>query len=193
MASLPFVQAPKEPELRRCGNEQTGILEFPVLNGLTVGEGEIIEKLSDSQAGTLEVSARVAQSVARKEKITLTEAFGVIEKALAGQELEPAQEKLVERHSADIDELRMFFAQQGAKTQTATVTALIRCRLNLPKWDDMAHLPRALFNEIWAFAEEEIAAEGQGTVHVPTEEELTKPQAAHSNGKAPTGSQLVGI
>ena len=87
----------------------------------------------------------------------------------------------------------MFFAQQGEKTQTATVTALIRCRLNLPKWDDMAHLPRALFNEIWAFAEEEIAAEGQGAVHVPTEEELKKPQAAPSNGKAPTGSQLVGI
>jgi hypothetical protein len=193
MASLPFVQAPIEPEIRRCGNAQTGILEFPVLNGLTVGEGEIIEKLSDSQAGTLEVSARVAQTVARKEKITLTEAFGVIEKALSGQELEPAQEKLVERHSADIDELRMFFAQQGAKTQTATVTALIRCRLNLPKWDDMAHLPRALFNEIWAFAEEEIAAEGQGAVHVPTEEELKKPQVAPSNGKAPIGNQLVGI
>ena len=86
--------------------------------------------------------------------------------------------ELVERHQDVIDRLRVFFAQQGIKTQTATVTALIRCRLNLPDWDDMAHLPQALFDDIWEFAQSEQAQEDQEPATPPTEEELGKPQGA---------------
>ena len=117
--------------------------------------------MSGSQESSLAESARLAQQIAKVEGISLAEAFGVIEKSLSGTLDDPKQMELVERHQDVIDRLRVFFAQQGIKTQTATVTALIRCRLNLPDWDDMAHLPQALFDDIWEFAQSEQAQEEQ--------------------------------
>ena len=192
MTSLPFIQPPAAPKMRRCGNDQTGILEFPILGGLTVGESQIISQLSGSQESSLAESARLAQQVAKVEGISLSEAFGVIEKALSGTLDDPKQIELVERHQEVIDKLRVFFAQQGIKTQTATVTALIRCRLNLPDWDDLAHLPQALFDEIWDFAQAETAAEENEPSAPPTEEELGKPQGASKNGKRLTTTASVG-
>ena len=192
MSSLPFVQPPVTPKMRRCGNEQTGILEFPVLGGLTVGESEIISQLAGGQESSLTESARLAQQVAKAEGITLTEAFGVIEKALSGTLDDPQQMELVESHQAVIDQLRIFFAQQGSKTQSATVTALIRCRLNLPDWNDMAHLPRPLFEDIYRLAEDEIAAENNEPGSSPTEDELGKPPKASKNGKRLTTTASVG-
>ena len=183
MTSLPFIQPPAAPKMHRCGNEQTGILEFPVLGGLTVGESQIISQLSGSQESSLAESARLAQQIAKAENISLSEAFGVMEKSLSGTLDDPKQMELVERHQEVIDKLRVFFAQQGIKTQTATVTALIRCRLNLPDWDDMAHLPRALFDDIWDFAQAETAAEENEPSAPPTEEELGKQPGASKNGK----------
>ena len=178
--------------MRRCGNDQTGILEFPILGGLTVGESQIISQLSGSQESSLAESARLAQQVAKVEGISLSEAFGVIEKALSGTLDDPKQMELVERHQEVIDKLRVFFAQQGIKTQTATVTALIRCRLNLPDWDDLAHLPQALFDDIWNFAQAETAAEENEPSAPPTEEELGKPQEVSRNGKRLTTTASVG-
>ena len=178
--------------MRRCGNEKTGVLEFPILGGLTVGESQIINQMSGSQESSLAESARLAQRVAKAEKISLSEAFGVIEKALSGTLDDPKQMELVERHQEVIDELRIFFGQQGVKTQTATVTALIRCRLNLPDWDDMAHLPRALFDDIWEFAQSEIEREEHEPAAAPTEEELGKQPEASKNGKRLTTTASVG-
>ena len=192
MTSLPFIQPPAAPKMRRCGNDQTGILEFPILGGLTVGESQIISQLSGSQESSLAESARLAQQVAKVEGISLSEAFGVIEKALSGTLDDPKQMELVERHQEVIDKLRVFFAQQGIKTQTATVTALIRCRLNLPDWDDLAHLPQALFDDIWNFAQAETAAEENEPSAPPTEEELGKPQEVSRNGKRLTTTASVG-
>jgi len=192
MTSLPFIQPPATPQMRRCGNEQTGILEFPILGGLTVGESQIISQMSGSQESSLAESARLAQQIAKVEKISLAEAFGVIEKSLSGTLDDPKQMELVERHQGVIDQLRVFFAQQGSKTQTATVTALIRCRLNLPDWDDLAHLPQALFDDIWEFAQSEQAQEEQEPATPPTEEELGKPQGASKNGKQLTTTASVG-
>ena len=192
MTSLPFIQPPAAPKMRRCGNEQTGILEFPILGGLTVGESQIIAQLSGSQESSLAESARLAQQIAKTESISLAEAFGVIEKSLSGTLDDPKQMELVERHQEVIDKLRVFFAQQGIKTQTATVTALIRCRLNLPDWDDLAHLPQALFDEIWDFAQAETAAEENEPSAPPTEEELGKQPEASKNGKRLTTTASVG-
>ena len=192
MTSLPFIQPPAAPKMRRCGNDQTGILEFPILGGLTVGESQIISQLSGSQESSLAESARLAQQVAKVEGISLSEAFGVIEKALSGTLDDPKQIELVERHQEVIDRLRVFFAQQGIKTQTATVTALIRCRLNLPDWDDLAHLPQALFDDIWNFAQSETAAEENEPSAPPTEEELGKLPGASKNGKRLTTTASVG-
>ena len=192
MTSLPFIQPPAAPKMQRCGNELTGVLEFPILGGLTVGESQIIGQMSGSQESSLAESARLAQQIAKVESISLAEAFGVIEKSLSGTLDDPKQMELVERHQETIDKLRIFFAQQGIKTQTATVTALIRCRLNLPDWDDMAHLPQALFDDIWEFAQSEQAQEDQEPASPPTEEELGKPQGASKNGRRLTTTASVG-
>ena len=192
MTSLPFIQPPAAPKMRRCGNEQTGILEFPILGGLTVGESQIIEQLSGSQESSLTEAARLAQQISKVEKVTLSEGFAVVEKALSGTLDDPKQIELIERHQGVVDQLRVFYAQQGVKSNAATVTALIRCRLNLPDWDDMAHLPRALFDDILQFVEEEVAAEKQEPAAPPTEEELGKLPKASKNGKQLTTTASVG-
>jgi hypothetical protein len=56
----------------------------------------------------------------------------------------------------------------------------------------MAHLPQALFDDIWQFAESEIAQEEQEPAAPPTEEELGKPQGASKNGKRLTTTASVG-
>ena len=192
MTSLPFIQPPAEPKMHRCGNEQTGILEFPILGGLTVGEAQIISQMSGGQESGMTEGAKIAQQIAKTEGISLSEAFGVVEKAITGTLDDKKQVELAERHQASIDQLRVFFLQQGSKTAAATVTALIRCRLNLPDWDDMAHLPQALFDDIWAFAQSEQDQEESEPASPPTEEELGKLPEASKNGKQLTTTVSAG-
>jgi hypothetical protein len=178
--------------MHRCGDEKTGILEFPILGGLTVGESQIIAALSGSQEQSMAESVRLAQQIARAEKITISESFGIVQKALTESFDDEAQADIAARHHEVIDKLRLFFATQSVKTQAATVTALIRCRLNLPDWDDMAHLPQALFADIWAFAESEMAEEETEPAGPPTEEELGKSQGVRKSGKRLTTTASVG-
>ena len=192
MQNLPFLQAPPVPKMRKCGNLNTGILEFPVLGGLTVGESLMIDKLSGNQESSLSTSARKAQLMAKIENISLAEAFSIIEKAMSGGLTDEKQIAIAEKHGEIIDELRLFYAQLGAKTQTATVLTLIRCRLGLPEWNDLEHLPKPLFNDIWQLAQDEIAQEEQPTQPAPTEDELGKPQTVSKNGTKPITTASVG-
>ena len=145
----------------------------------------MIDKLSGSQDTSLSVSARKAQFIAKVENFSLTEAFSIIEKAMSGTLTDEKQIAIAEKHSAIVDELRVFYAQLGGKTQTATVLTLIRCRLELPEWNDLEHLPKPLFNDIWQLAQDEIAQEEQAVKAAPTEDELGKPQAANNNKAKP--------
>lgn len=193
MTTLPFIQPPQARELRRVGNNATGILEVPVLGGLTVGESATISELLAMEQSSFVVGARIADAIAKEEEISLSEAFSLIEAAISGKTLEPAADLIRLRHAARIEEVAAVYSRAGQKSLESTVTAIIRHRLNLPQWSvqDTKGLPRALFNELWKLAQEEQDAENQPAAH-HTEEEIKKPQPVDGSQPKPTGRKSRG-
>lgn len=192
-STLPFIQPPKAHELRKVGNDATGILEIPVLGGLTVGESASITELLAMEQSSFVEGARVADAIAKEESISITEAFNLIEAAISGKQLEPDAQLIRLRHAARIEQVAGIYAKAGQRSLEATVTAIIRHRLKLPDWSssDTKELPRALFNELWALAQAEQEAENQ-PVKPHSEEELKKPLPADGNPVKPTGRKLRG-
>jgi len=197
MSGLPFVQAPQEREKRRCGNATTGVLEFEVYGGLTVAEAAEINALQVSDESSFAKGAQIAEAIAQAEDISLVEAFNLIQDAVIGKKLEPAADLLRIKHSAEIEQVARIYAAAGERSMVATVTALIRYRLDQRDWtvEETQKLPRALFQAIWEFAESEIAAEGVDQVP-PTEADIKKPQAENSKrrrtGNGSSGTSVEG-
>ena len=179
MPTLPFVQAPEAPKTRRLGTPASGILEMPVLGGLTVGESAVISELLANEQSSFVKGAQIADAIAKAEQISISEAFNIIEGAISGRQLEERAEEIRTKHAALIQEVAQVYASAGQRNMDATVTALIRCRCNLPDWSiqDTRKEKRVLFNAIWQLAQEEIEAENM-PAEPPTDEELGKPPAA---------------
>lgn len=195
-ASLPFLQAPAETATRRCGNAVSGILEMPVLGGLTIGETALINQLLVMEQSSFVKGAQIADAIAKEESVrlkrdfSLTEAFQIVEGAVAGRLLEDEAQEIRIRHAARIEEVARCFASSGLRNMEATVTALINQRLDLPEWglNDTRKLKRALFDDIWALAQEEQTAEDMPN-NPPTEEELKKPPLEASTGTKRRGKK----
>jgi len=187
---LPFVQAPEAPKTRRLGTPASGILEMPVLGGLTVGESAVVSELLAAEQSAFVKGAQIADAIAKSEGISISEAFSIIESAISGKSLEPDAEAIRTRHASQIEQVARVYASAGQRNMEATVTALIQCRCNLPEWtvDDTRQMHRALFNAIWALAQQEQEAESAPS-EPPTEEDLGKPQAADGAGAKRTGRQ----
>lgn len=190
MTKLPFVVAPRKPETRRVGDEVSGVLELPVLGGLTVGESAVISELLATEQSSFVTGARIADAIAKEEKITLSEAFHIIESAVSGRELEPQAAEIRTKHAARIEEVARVYTTAGQRNMQATVTALLRCRLGLPDWslNDTCTMDPILFKGVWDLAQEEQEAEDL-RAQPPTEEELKKPQPAPTNATKPTGKK----
>lgn len=188
MRSLPFVQAPKEPAILRLGTAASGILEMPVLGGLTVGESAVISELLASEQSAFVKGAQMADAIAKSEDISISEAFSIIESAISGKALEPEADSIRTRHAEQIEQVARVYASAGQRNMEATVTALIQCRCSLPDWTvhDTRKMHRALFNAIWALAQQEQDAEAM-PAEPPTEDELGKPLPADGAGLKPTG------
>jgi hypothetical protein len=188
-ALLPFIQAPAETVTRRCGNAVSGIIELPVLGGLTIGETALINQLLVMEQSSFVKGAQIADAIAKEESVrlkrefSLTEAFQIVENAVAGRLLEPEAQEIRTRHAAKIEEVARVFAASGLMNMQATVTALLNQRMNLPSWcmEDTLKLHRALFDDIWDLAQEEQQAEDMPS-NPPTEEELKKPQPEAQTG-----------
>lgn len=188
-ASLPFLHAPAKAATRRCGTPQSGIIELPVLGGLTIGETALINQLLVMEQSSFAKGAQIADAIAKEESIrlgrevSLTEAFQIVEAAVAGKLLEADAAEISTRHATKIEEVARTFANAGIRNMEATVTALISCRLSLSEWhlEDTRKLHRALFEDIWQLAQEEQEAENMPTAP-PTEEELKKPQPVAATG-----------
>lgn len=180
---LPFVQAPRQSQLRRCGNADSGILEIPVLGGLTVGETALINQLLVLETTSFVAGAKAAEAIAKEETVrlgrefSLSEAFQIVENSVAGRVLEPEAEDIRLRHADRVEQVARIYAQAGTKQMEATVCALIACRLKLPNWslEDTSTLHRALFEDIWKLAKDEQEAENMPS-NPPTEAELKKQQ-----------------
>jgi hypothetical protein len=176
---LPFVTPPATKKTVKIGNEQTGILELEVRGGLTVGESAIITGFLADQQKTLVVAAKVADAIATAEKLSLSEAYELVQRAVNGEEMEEKEEEIRMRHQDKITDLLVQYADLGSKNMIATVTAVVQGRLNMPDWTerDTRSMDRELFQGIWDFAMSEQNAEG-GEDAKPTEEELGKQQPA---------------
>ena len=190
--TLPFVVPPAAVKTVRIGTAATGILEVEVRGGLTVAEAAEINTLQADEESSFAKGAQIAEAIAQAEGITLVEAFQLIQDVVVGNQLEPAGEALRVKHGRRIEEVARVYAAAGEKTMRATVTAIIRCRLNQPEWsmEETAALPRALFQGLWELAQEEIAAEG--TEAAPPSEDDLKKQPAAKGKRAPTGSKSSG-
>lgn len=177
MKALPFVVAPAEQKTRRCGTPATGILEFPIYGGITVGEAAYISELLANEQSTFVEGARLADAIAKAEDITISEAFNIIEQSVRGTELEPNAEAIRVRHADRIEQVAQLYANSGKRNMRATVTAIIRCRLRMDDWsmNDTATLLQPLFDEIWALAEDEMNAEIKPASEPPNDELLGKP------------------
>lgn len=190
MSKLPFIVAPPQQELRRVGNESVGILEIPVLGGITVGESAISAELLATEQSSFVAGARIADAIAKEENISLSEAFHIIESAVSGRELEQKADEIRARHAERIEEVARIYTAAGQRNMEASVTALLRCRLNLKDWslDDTRTMPRKLFQDLWALVQEEQEAENLESQPV-TEEELKKPQPEATSAPKRTGKK----
>ena len=190
--SLPFVVPPSATRTVRIGTPATGILEVEVRGGLTVAEAAEINALQAGEQSSFAKGAQIAEAIAKAEGITLVEAFQLIQDVVVGNELEPRAQELRVKHGRMIEEVALVYAAAGERTMRATVTAIIRCRLDQPDWtmEQTAAMPRALFQGLWDLAQDEIAAEGADSAP-PTEDDLKK-QPAVRGKRAPTGNKSSG-
>lgn len=190
MPTLPFVQTPAAPKMRRLGTPASGVLEMPVLGGLTVGESAVITELLANEQSSFVKGAQIADAIAKAEGISISEAFNIIEGSISGKEMEPRAEEIRTTHAALIQEVAHVYAAAGQRNMAASVTALIRCRCDLPDWtvEDTNKMHRTLFNAIWQLAQEENDAEAMPS-DPPTEEELGKQPAAAGAAAKRTGAK----
>lgn len=188
MSKLPFVVAPAKPKTRRVGNETSGVLEIPVLGGITVGEAAVTAELLALEQSSFAAGARLADAIAKEENISISEAFHIIEAAVFGRELEPNADTIRIRHITRIEEVARIYTASGQRNMEATVTAILRCRLDLPDWSlaDTRTLHRNLFEEIWRLAQEEQNAEDIPTPPV-NEDDLKKPPQERTTPPKRTG------
>lgn len=190
---LPFITPPAATTTRQIGNAKSGILEVVVRGGLTVGESATIAELLATEQTAFVRGAQIADAIAKEESISLTEAFQIIEGAISGRPLEEAADAIRLRHAERIADVARVYAAAGQANMTATVTALVRSRCNLPSWtaDDTNKMDKALFDGLWQLAQDEQAAEDLPS-NPPTEEELGKQPPANQRGSKRTGRASSG-
>ena len=173
----------------------TGIIELPVLGGLTLGEADTIQELMLQEQSAFVHGAMIAEAISKKESLTNSEAFTLIEDAVRGV---PAHDEQVEllrlRYAAEIADVAKVYSRAGKLNMVATVTAMIRHRKELPKWGpaDTATFLQPLFDDIWKLAEEEMAAEGEEAAEPPSDELLGKPPEASGKGRKRTTPPSAG-
>lgn len=193
MRSLPFIQAPDSQTTRRVGNAASGVLELAVYGGLTVGESAFISDEMSKQQSAFVKGAQIADAMSQAEGISISEAFSIIEDAIAGKQLEPEADAIRSRHAAAITDVARIYTTAGQANMVATVTALVRYRCGMDDWSltDTGRMHRALFNDIWELAKEEQDAE-QNKPEPPSEEELGKQPPASGSRAKRTGRKSSG-
>lgn len=193
MKGLTFVSAPAQTKTRRLGTPASGIIEMSELGGLTVDEADTIQELLAMEQSSFVKGAQIADAIAKEEKISVSEAFNIIEASISGRKMESAADEVRCRHAARIEEVAKVYTSAGARNIRATVTALIRHRQNLPDWSmaDTGTLPKALRDAIWELAQDEQTAEDM-PASPPTEEKLGKPQPDTTDSPKRTGRKSSG-
>lgn len=191
---LPFITAPAPTTKRRLGNPQVGELEVEVRGGLTVGESATISELMAEEQSSFVRGAQIADAIAKEESISLTEAFQIIESAIAGRQLEAEADAIRLRHAERIAEVARVYAQAGQRNLEATVCAIVRSRCagcSTFSLDDVRGMAKPLFDGLWQLAQDEQAAEGLPS-SPPSEDDLKKQQPGAPAGNKRTGRRSTG-
>lgn len=191
---LPFIQPPAATSTRRIGNAQSGIIEVEERGGLTVGESATISELLAGETSSFVKGAQIADAIAKEEDISLTEAFQIIESAISGRALEPEANAIRLRNAARIEEVARVYAAAGQRNLEATVTALVRSRCagcETFGLEDVRKMDKALFEGLWALAQDEQAAEDLPATP-PSEEELGKRPREGTSARRRTGTSSSG-
>ena len=178
MAKLPFKTQPKT-ETREIGNEEIGILEFPVVGDLTVREQAFINEELANNSTFLEV-ARIANKVAKAAKIHPVAAHRFVTKCitfamLSQGEFDEKEESLRIKFARELEELSTFLLNAQWHRQVVTVTALVRYRLEGMEdfsLEDAKDLSQQLLMEIYSFALVEMGAASEEEKDLESEKDL---------------------
>jgi hypothetical protein len=190
---LPFVQAPAPVQKRRIGTPTTGIIEMPILGGLTVDESDTITDLLADAPAPLVPVAKLSDAIATAEEITISEAFQLIQDSLAGANLEPAANAIRLKYADRIEAMAKTVSASTRLSTVATVTALIRHRLDRPTWSlaETRKLPGPLLEGIYRLSLDEQAAEDLPSAP-HTDEDLKKPHPEPSPTSKRRGTRSSG-
>lgn len=183
---LPFVVAPPKRKCERVGSKATGILELPVLGSLQVAEViDVSDLLSGDERGPV-VAAKLAQRISAEQEISLLEAYTLVEQAAVGAELSAEQEALRLEYLSEIAELTQTYIHTGRQRMLASVTALIRHRLERPEWslEQTKQLGQPLMEALFSFFERERTAADTQSAAPPSEEEIKKSPPGTGNPTA---------
>ena len=176
--SLPFVVEPQKPEVKQIGTAKTGILEFPVLGGITVGEVTRISAAMKTNHSLLEQTAKLSEYIAKEQNISLLEAKSIIESNGENDKQLP----IYEQYRTEILKINEIAIADNMRQKQAIIQAFIQCRLNLPNWNDFDSLQQELADMIWEFALDEMNANPQPETPL-TEDDIKKQQAANGSRK----------
>ena len=191
---LPFVTPPAPVRLRRIGNARCGVLEIEERGGLSVEEDDAITTLLEGDESAFVEGAKAAELIEQAEEgVSIVEAFSVIKRAIAGEDLEPAADAIRLRHAELVHRVAQVFARTGQRTMDASVTALIQSRLNLPNWtlEQTRKMDRTLFRGLHRLVLDEQTAEAMPD-QPATSEELGKPPADSGSKRRRTGRKSSG-
>ena len=179
-----YVSEPTAPILRKIGNRRSGIIEVPEYGYITTEEDDLIDQLLEGELSPFVSAAKLSQAIAVEENIDILEAYQVIERFILGKPMEPAAELIRIKHAERIMAIAKIHSDAGAKRMRASVTAILRQRLQVPEIP--ANWPRLLFSGIYQLVLDEQAAENAPAEEV-TSEGLGKPPEAIVNESEPTG------
>lgn len=193
MLDLPYAVVPRQHPPRRVGTLDSGILEIPVLGGLTVDESTTITELLADDVSAFVQGAKLADLIAQAEEITQPEAFAIIEDVMAGKRLEGQAEAIRLTYAERLEALATIYASAGQRNIEASITAIIRHRLDRPGWNPEAtrKLPRVLLQDIWQLVMDEQAAE-KLPVNKPSDDDLKKQPPVSGKRRARTGKASSG-
>ena len=193
MLDLPYAVAPRQHPPRRVGTLDSGVLDIPVLGGLTVDESTTIRQLLADDVSAFVQGAQLSDAIAQAEGISQPEAFAIIEEVMAGKRLEGQAEAIRLKYAERLEGLAAVYTSAGQRNIEASITAIIRHRLNRPGWtlEATRKLPRVLLQDIWQLVMDEQAAE-KLPANKPTDDDLKKQRPERGNSRKRTGRASSG-
>jgi predicted pyridoxine 5'-phosphate oxidase superfamily flavin-nucleotide-binding protein len=192
-----YKQAPAAPVTRLIGNERVGIIEVPVLGGLTLEEDETIDEIIATADEVVVLASQTAQRIALTEgqdaegkpNVTEVEAYRIIEDAVFHRDMEDKAMGIAIRHAEAIAAVRNANKANETLRHRATVTAILRHRLG--EQEIPADFPRVLFDGLAKLVQDEQASE-KLPAQPMTAEALGKPPEATPAKRKRTGAQSSG-